>query len=454
MRFLELGTDASSILIGMMLDDPAKFQDVSVTADMIFNPNLKDVFKSIVSLNSRNILAGSMNVYDDMIIQGVNIQFSWLCEVEMKGRNSSYMGSVKAVEVDLRRAHSCKIATDVISSLTDAVSRADIEAIQGCVDPLMNMHTERKNYDFSFGEMFDDTLKDAAEALEGKDQGKISTGLFDIDEQIGGFHNGDLIILAARPAMGKTALMINMALGAGKGKRVGIMSGEQPKVQIGYRMFATESGVEIGNIRKGMNQGEYEAMSAASERLQDNGGRIYEKPAPTITDICNKAREWKHKYNIDAIYIDYLQRIKSVNTNAPRHEQVGEIAMTLKELARTLDIPVIALAQVNRSVESRPEKRPGTGDIKDSGTIEQEADQILTLYRDEVYFEDTQDKGLAEIDIKKNRHGATGCIRVEWIARCLKFKGLTEHWTPYMMVPDVDQDQGQEDWRSKDKLWN
>lgn len=454
MRFLELGVDASSILVGMLLDDPTKFTDVSITADMIFNPNLKDVFKSIVSLNARNVLAGSMNVYDDMVVQGLNADFNWILAQELKGRNTSYQGNIKAAEADIRRAHSCKVATDVIASLQDAVDRADVNAIQGCVDPLMNMNAERKNYDFSFREMFDATLEDAADSLDGpKDKGKISTGLTDIDQQIGGFHNGDLIIIAARPAMGKTALMINMALGAGEGKRVGIMSGEQPKVQIGYRMFSTASGVEIGNIRKGMSQAEYEAMSASSESLLNNGGRIYEKPAPTITDICNKAREWKHKYNIDGIYIDYLQRIKSVNTKSPRHEQIGEIAMTLKELARTLDIPIIALAQVNRNVESRPEKRPGTGDIKDSGTIEQEADQILTLYRDEVYFEDTTDQGIAEVDIKKNRHGATGVIRLEWIARCLKFKGFNESYNPFV-APEQDKDEPADDWKTNDPLWS
>ena len=454
MRYLELGTDASALLVGMLLDKPDRFQDITLTHDMIFGVDLKDAFKSIVSLNARNMTADSMGVLDDMVLQGLNVNFAWLADLELKASRSSLMGKVKPLESDIRRAHSCKVANEVIGSLTEAVGRADVEAIQGCVGPLMNMNVERKCYDFSFSEMFADTLADAAEGLDGaKDRGKISTGIADIDSQIGGFHNGDLIILAARPAMGKTACMINMALGAGEGKKVGIMSGEQPKVQIGYRMFSTTSGVEIGNIRKGMDEREYESMAAASEMLQNNGGRIYEKPAPTITDICNKAREWKHKYDIDGLYIDYLQRIKSVNTNAPRHEQVGEIAMTLKELARTLDIPIIALAQVNRSVESRPEKRPGTGDIKDSGTIEQEADQILTIYRDEVYFDDTQDKGLAEIDVKKNRHGATGVIRLEWIARCLKFKGIQENWSPFHQIPDQDKDEPQDDWRDTDHLW-
>lgn len=456
MRYIELGTDASSLLVGTLLNNPSKFQDVSVTNEMIFGFELKEIFSAIVSLNSANRLADSHNVLDHLTVQGINVHPARLFDLEMSSKNSSAMGDTQSLEGDIKRAHACKVAYEVISSLQEAAGRADVESIQGCIEPLMNIYTERKNYDFSFGEMFDDTLADAMDQIDGKENGKVSTGIADIDKQIGGFHNSDLIVLAARPAMGKTAMMINMALGAGKGKRVGIMSGEQPKVQIGYRMFSTESGVEVGKMRSGLDQGEYSAMCAAAMRLRENGGRIYEKPAPTITDICNKAREWKHKYNIDALYIDYLQRIKAVNLRAPRHEQVGEVTMMLKELARSLDIPVIALAQINRSVESRTEKRPGTGDIKDSGTIEQEADQILTIYRDEVYFEDSNDKGIAEIDVKKNRHGATGCISLQWIANCLKFKGITEEWSPYKSIPDQDKDidhGGFDDWKKNDPLW-
>ena len=454
MRYLEMGTDASSLLVGTLLDKPELFMDVDITHNMIFGHELKEAFKAIESLNARSIIADPFRVIDEMTIAGVEFHSGWLLDLQVKARMSSALGSTESLVADINRAHACHIAYEVIASLQEAAGRADVESIQKCIEPLMNIFTERKNYDYSFSDMFDATLEDAAEQLDGGSAGKVSSGLADVDEKIGGFHNGDLIVVAARPAMGKTAMMINMAMGAGNGKRVGIMSGEQPKIQIGYRMFSTESGVEIGSIRSGMNDCEHSAMCAAATRLRDNGGRIYEKPAPSIIDICSKAREWKHKYNIDAIYIDYLQRIKPINKNAPRHEQVGEIAMTLKELARSLDIPVIALAQVNRSVETRPDKRPNTSDIKDSGTIEQEADQILTLYRDEVYFDDTQDHGIAELDVKKNRHGATGCIRLEWIAKCLKFKGLSEKWDPHYSIPDQDKDEGYDkNWKDNDPLW-
>ena len=453
MRYLDQSRDAAASLVGWLLDKPEKIMDVTINPELIHNHILKEIFKAVLLLDQQGN-GVSVDAVDDHLTKiGVEVNYVYLLELTLKKVNGSVSGDIGALEARIRTADACKKGYEVSALLVEAAERGDVMAMQEACDKIMNLGSETKNYDFSFDEMFRDTIEDALNQMEGNEQGKISTGIYDIDSQIGGFHNGDLIILAARPAMGKTALMINMAMGAGQGKKVGIMSGEQPKVQIGYRAFAIESGLAIGDLRKEMTEQSYMQLSDAAAKLADKGGRIYEKPAPTIQDVCTKAREWKYKYKIDAIYIDYLQRIKATNTAVPKHEQVAEIAMTLKELARTLDIPIIALAQVNRSVESRPDKRPGTGDIKDSGVVEQEADQILTLYRDEVYFEDTDSRGIAEIDVKKNRHGATGCIRVEWIARCLKFKGLTENWNPAAMIPDLDQDNGQEDWRSNDPLW-
>lgn len=454
MRYLEQSMDGAACLVGWLLDKPQKLMEVTISADIIHNNLLKEIFKVILLLDRRGTEVCVDSVHDELVKIGVECSYVYLLELTLRKVNGSISGDIDAIEARIRTADACHAGYETSALLVEAAERGDVQAMQAACDRIMQLGSESKSYDFSFSEMFSETIENALDIMDGKAIGKISTGLTDIDSQIGGFHNGDLIIVAARPAMGKTALMINMALGAGEGKRIGIMSGEQPKVQIGYRALAIESGLSIGDLRKQMSNDQYQALSAASAKLAGNGGRIYEKPAPTIQDICSKAREWKYKYNIDAIYIDYLQRIKAMNTKAPRHEQVGEIAMTLKELARTLDIPIIALAQINRAVEARPDKRPSTGDIKDSGTIEQEADQILTLYRDEVYNEDTEDRGIAEVDVKKNRHGATGCIRLEWIASSLKFKKIGEPYHLASMIPDLDQDQGQEDWRNKDPLWN
>ena len=139
-----------------------------------------------------------------------------------------------------------------------------------------------------------------------------------------------------------------------------------------------------------------------------------------------QARKWKFQHNIKALYIDYLQRIRvpAAMMRAPRHEQVGYVALCLKELARELDIPVVALAQVNRNVEERVNKRPNMGDLKDSGSIEQEADIIMLLYRDDVYDEDSADRGIIEVNVAKNRHGPTGMIRCSWIPESMIISDL------------------------------
>jgi replicative DNA helicase len=242
---------------------------------------------------------------------------------------------------------------------------------------------------------------------------------------LGGLHGGDLVIVGARPAMGKTALMLNMAASAlMAGFPVGVFSGEQGVSQITQRLIAIQGRIPVMRMRNGSLIGEdWSKLSAAVASLKDRGMYIFDKPAPTLSDIVRRARSWHYNHGIKAIYLDYLQRVK-ITTKAPRHEAIGEIAAGLKELARELNIPVIALAQVNREVEKRVNKRPFMGDLKDSGTIEQEADQIFMLYRDEVYNEETKDKGLAEINIEKNRHGSTGRVDLAWRGEYLRFENL------------------------------
>jgi replicative DNA helicase len=154
--------------------------------------------------------------------------------------------------------------------------------------------------------------------------------------------------------------------------------------------------------------------------------RIYfdEAAQPTISDVQRQARRWRHENKVEVIHVDYIQRIKATDMRAPKHERVEEVVVGLKCLAKELDIPVVALAQVNRSVESRPDKRPNMGDLKDSGSIEQEADVIAMLYRDEVYNPETMDKGIAELNIEKNRHGPTGVVKLGWHGASLKFRDL------------------------------
>jgi len=204
----------------------------------------------------------------------------------------------------------------------------------------------------------------------------------------------------------------------------GIISAEQGREQIGLRGIAINGRVSAHAMRLAkLNDHDWPKITNAVSYMKDRKIRLNDQPGISLTELVRQARQWKYQYDIKILYIDYIQRIKA-NKKLPKHEQVGEVAMALKELARELDIPVVALAQVNRDVEKRGDKRPNMSDLKDSGSIEQEADNIMSLYRDEVYSEDSPDKGIAEVNVLKNRHGPTGMIRVSWIAQFMIFEDM------------------------------
>lgn len=263
---------------------------------------------------------------------------------------------------------------------------------------------------------------EAAFSNGGKLRG-ITSGLPELDAYLGGFHPGDLVIVGARPAMGKTALLLSFAQAADVAR--GFVSAEQSSGQIGQRAISMTSRIPVSALRAGqIEEHEFPMCSVALSKLTQQDCVIYDKPAPSLTDVVHIARRWKVERNIQILYLDYLQRIKHGNAKQPRHERVAEVAEGLKELARELNIPVVALAQVNRAVDERNNKRPGMGDLADSSALEKEADQILMLYRDEVYNPDSPYRGTAELILEKNRHGAIGMIRVAFNAPIVTFTGL------------------------------
>jgi replicative DNA helicase len=268
--------------------------------------------------------------------------------------------------------------------------------------------------------------------LGGKIPG-VPSGLAKLDHLLGGWHDGDLTILGARPAMGKTAMLVKFMLAAGVS--CGVISAEQPAQQLGARAMSAHSHVDASRFRSGAFEDEDigRLMRAVSE-LVEHPCLIYDRSAPSIADVVRMARKWRHNSGIRVLFVDYVQRIEASNADkrTPKHERVGEVVRGLKSLARDLEIPVVALAQVNRDVEKRADKRPNMGDLADSSEIEKEADAVLTLYREAVYF----DKGgvnernqpvrphVAEINVEKNRHGPCGYVECIWIPESMRFENM------------------------------
>jgi len=261
-------------------------------------------------------------------------------------------------------------------------------------------------------------LKEAITRLETEPEG-CPTGFLDWDSKIGPLGNGHLIVLGARPAMGKTAFALNLNL-RNPGRTL-FVSAEQPAHEIAMRALAAQSGVALNVLKsRHYSDGASTKIFNAAKILSESELVVADMDSPTVGDVFAVARREHFTAPVSLIVVDYLQRLK-VPGKGNRAYEVGDNIQALKTLARQLNIPVVVLAQVNREVENRPDKRPHMSDLKDSGVIEQEADVIAFLYRDEVYNENTEDKGLCEVLIGKNRHGPTGKLFLRFDGATLRF---------------------------------
>ena len=300
----------------------------------------------------------------------------------------------------------------------------DAGAADRAITQLMALERTGKSYDWTMEQAVKAGLRQIEEAAEREGLVGIDTGIPLLNDATGGFNNSDLIVIGARPAMGKTALILNMANAAKV--PAGIVSAEQGNEQIGKRMLSIEGSCDAQKIRTATLDDDFtNKLSMAARRLVNKKIWINDQPAINIVQLCRQVREWVHRYGAQIAYVDYIQKIKGSSSRMNPKESTAEVVSTLKNLAKELQIPIVALAQVNREVDKRTEQRPHMGDLSNAGEIEMEADLVIMLYRDEVYNEDTPDKGIAELLIEKNRHGPTGRIRTAWIGRYMQFKELT-----------------------------
>ncbi len=252
----------------------------------------------------------------------------------------------------------------------------------------------------------------------------LSSGLHDLDSKINGLNKSDLLLIAARPAMGKSAFALNIGVNVAKKyqKTVAIFNLEMSREQLAMRLLANESFVELQKLATGkLSEEEWTKLCMASAALSQTDIRIDDNPTVTVADINAKCRRLD---NLGLVIIDYLQLMNGSGygkNNDNRVVVVGEISRSLKIMAKELNVPVICLSQLSRAVESRTDKRPILSDLRESGAIEQDADSVMFLYRDEYYNENSEDKGIAECIVAKNRHGETGTVKLQWIGQYQAF---------------------------------
>ena len=305
-----------------------------------------------------------------------------------------------------------------------------------------------------FNKALDQTIEMATQAMQ-SDQGIVGvpTGLKDLDEKLGGLHKSDLIILAGRPSMGKTALATNIAYNAAQNilKReekssVAFFSLEMSSEQLSTRILSEQAKIKSDDIRRGkVTEEEINRYIETSRNIYNLPLYIDETPAITIATLCNRARRIKRLFGLSLIVVDYIQLMRStLSKNEGRVQEISEITQGLKALAKELSVPVLALSQLSRAVEQRDDKQPQLADLRESGSIEQDADVVMFVYRRSYYLERKQPKlgsiehaewqskmndvnGLADIILGKQRHGPTGTVKVEFEGIYTKFKDLSKN---------------------------
>ncbi len=255
----------------------------------------------------------------------------------------------------------------------------------------------------------------------------IATGFIDLDYRTAGMQPSDLILVAARPSMGKTAFVLNIAqhVAFKLNETVAIFSLEMSKEQLVNRLFSLESRVDSQHIRTGqLSDAEWESLIESAGVIGKSNLIIDDTPGIGIADLRSKCRKFKLEYDLKMIIIDYLQLMSGSGRSDSRQQEISDISRSLKALARELGVPVIALSQLSRAVEQRPDHRPMLSDLRESGAIEQDADVVMFIYRDDYYNHDTERKDIAEIIIAKQRNGPIGTVELAWLPNYTKFANL------------------------------
>ena len=427
--------EAEQAILGCMLTD----RDSVISAievlkeDAFYREDNKAIYSAILALYAKSEPIDIITVKAELIENG---NFERVGGLEYLASLPERVPTTANVEKYIKIVDEKAMLRNLINMSNELVALGYDETED--VDRIMDM-AEKKVFDLSQKKnskgytAIKDVLVESFAKLEElyNQKGKISgtpTGFADLDLKTSGLHDSDLIILAARPAMGKSAFAINLATNVAvqSGKGVAIFNLEMSKEQVGNRILCSEAMVDSNKIRTGQVEDEdWVKLASTLGRLSEAPIYIDDTAGNSIMEIRAKCRKLKLEKDIGLVVIDYLQLIQgSGKKNASREQEISEISRSLKILAKELNIPVIALSQLSRSVEKRDDKRPMLSDLRESGAIEQDADIVIFLYRDDYYNEDSPKKNVAEVILAKHRGGSTGTVDLAWLPSYTKFANL------------------------------
>lgn len=429
--------EAEKSVIGSMLMDGDAIMTASeiVSAKDFYQPQYGAIFDGILELFNENVPVDVLVLQEKLKTKGLSEDvysvevLSDLLNAVPTSANVAYYAAIVHEKAVLRRlikvtegiAHKCYVDSEPLEEILENTERDVFDLLQ-----------ERNSGDYvDIKDVVMESLEriDAAAQASGRITG-IPSGFIDLDYRMSGLQPSDLILVAARPSMGKTAFVLNIAQYIAVKKKVtaAIFSLEMSKVQLVNRMLALESLVEAQKIRNGdLTENEWEKLIESAEAVSKSSLIIDDTPSISVGELRSKCRKYKLEKNLGVIIIDYLQLMTGSKRAESRQQEVSDISRNLKAIARELNVPVIALSQLSRSVEGREDKRPMLSDLRESGAIEQDADVVMFIYRDDYYHADSSDKGIAEIIVAKQRNGPTGTVKLKWLPEYTKFANLEKN---------------------------
>jgi len=430
--------DAEQAILGILLQDNEVWDSILdiIKEDDFYNYEHKLIYSSIAALISCGKKADLLTVYDKLAqpqeVGGLNYLNNLVQNLHNIGHVKEYAHIVRNKSI-LRNLISAgnEIISKAFSSSHDDVKQILDEA-EAKIFAINEQEGKTQQGFLNFKTLVNQAINKVDELANRDGDSEVTgtpTGFHDLDKQTAGLHEGDLIIIAGRPSMGKTTLALNIAehIAFDVGLPVAIFSMEMSAMQLTMRTIGSVGKINQQRLRTGkLEPNEWPAMGLAVQKIADRSMHIDETPALSPMEIRARARRLARKEGVlGCIVIDYIQLMSVSGRGENRATELSEISRSLKALAKELKCPVIALSQLNRSLEQRPNKRPIMSDLRESGAIEQDADVILFIYRDEVYNPESQDKGKAEIIIAKQRNGPIGMIPLAFQGQFTKFSNFS-----------------------------
>lgn len=419
-----------SVLASMLLEpESAEYACENLSPEDFYRPDHRLIFSAMQELLNNNKSVDIVTVQDKLEqdntlkkIGGIEFLSQLASSFYTSANLHQHVKIIKDKSV-LRQL--IKIASELASASYECKEPAE-DILENAEKKIFNISQHR---DTSECVQLREVLVESIDRIEkisksGEKITGIPTGFIDLDNKTAGLQNSDLILLAARPSMGKTAFALNIAENVGVNKKtpVAIFSLEMSKQQLANRLLCSRSMIDAQNLRTGnLSQDDWDKITLALAPLSDAPIFIDDTPAISPLQLRSKCRRLKSEKNIGLVIIDYLQLMSGAGRTESRQQEISKISRNLKSIARELDVPILALSQLSRACEARADHHPMLSDLRESGAIEQDADLVMFLYREEYYNPDTDKKNQAELIISKQRNGSTGTIDLVWSGKCTKF---------------------------------